>query len=280
MRNVNVKIIKRTVFELCRDANFNLRSDIYRALKKSFKAETNRKAKKIIGILLENAQIARREKRALCQDTGLVSAYLSIGQDVRLVGGDLKKAVTDGVEEAYKKHFLRKSVVGSPILRKNTNTNTPSLITTDIVKGNKVKVVIMPKGFGSENKSRLIMLNPTDGEKEIVSFVVDAVKKAGPDACPPYILGVGIGGAFDKVSSLAKQALLVPIDKPNKKKYLKALESKILKAVNKLNIGPMGLGGKTTCLGVKVLEHSTHIAGLPLAVNIGCHVTRSASKVL
>lgn len=280
MRKIHVNKIKDTVRDLCLDANFNLRGDILRAVKKALKKEKNDRARGVLQVLVENARIARREKRALCQDTGITTVYIHVGQEVRLIGGDLKKAVNEGVREAYVKGCLRKSVVKGALFRENTKTNTPSIIHTDIVKGDKIKVVVMPKGFGSENKSRLKMLNPTEGEKEIVAFVKSVIKEAGPDACPPYILGIGLGGAFDKVSLLAKEALILPIDKPNKVSHLKKLESKILKEINKLKIGPMGLGGNTTCLGVNILEHPTHIAGLPVAVNVGCHITRSASKVI
>ena len=280
MRKINVKKVKNTVAELCIEANIRLRSDIRQAIKKAIRKETSGRAKRALGILLENARIARREKRALCQDTGIACIYIKIGQDVRFTGGDLKKAVQRGVAEGYRKAYLRKSVVKSPILRINTRTNTPSVIYTDIVNGDKVKITVMPKGFGSENKSRLSMLKPTQGEKDIADFVVEAVREAGPDACPPYILGIGIGGTFDRVALLAKEALLLPVDKPNANRHLRSLEKAILERVNRLGIGPIGYGGRTTCLAVRVLEHPTHIAGLPVAVNIGCHITRSASKVI
>jgi len=280
MRKINVKKIENAVAELCVTANVHLRSDIRRAIKNALKKETNKRAKRILEILLQNAGIAESENRPLCQDTGIVSVYLELGQEARLTGGDLKEAVQRGVMKGYEKGLLRKSIVKSPLLRINTGANTPSVIYIDIVKGNNVKITAMPKGFGSENKSELRMLNPTDGEKEIVSFVLEAVKKAGPSACPPYILGIGLGGTFDKAASLAKQALILPLGRPNSKKYLRRLENTILKSVNALGIGVMGLGGKTTCLGVKILEYPTHIAGLPVAVNIGCHVTRSASRVI
>lgn len=280
MRRINVNKIKDAVSELCIEANINLRDDIRRAIKNALKKETRKRAKRILEILLQNARIAKRECRALCQDTGMVSVYIEIGQEAKLVGGSLRDAIDKGVREGYEKGFLRKSVVKSPLLRVNTTTNTPSLVYTDIVKGNKLKVTVMPKGFGSENKSKVKMLNPTQSEKDIISFVLQVVRDAGPDACPPYILGIGIGGTFDKASALAKEALCLPIDMSNPKKHLKKLESAILKEVNRLGIGPMGLGGKTTCLGVNILEYPTHIAGFPVAVNVGCHITRSASRVI
>ena len=280
MRKVNVNKIKRAVAELCITANTRLRSDVRRAIERARKKETHKATKRIFGILLENARIAEKENRAICQDTGLVSVYVRIGQGIRLVGGSLQDAINKGVKDGYAKGNLRKSVVKSPLLRTNTSTNAPSVIYTKIVNGEKLAITVMPKGFGSENKSKIKMLNPTEGEKEIISFVKEVVEEAGPDACPPYILGVGLGGTFDKASSLSKQALAVSIDKPNRKKYLRTLEEAILKEVNKLKIGPMGFGTKTTCLGVNILEYPTHIAGLPVAVNVSCHVTRSASKVI
>ncbi len=280
MKKINVSKISSIVSELCIKANFRQRRDVQRALKAALKKETKNAAKSVLRILLENANIARLERRALCQDTGIVSVYVEIGQDVRLVGGSLQRAINDGVKHAYKEEFLRKSVVKSPLFRTNTHTNIPAVIHTEIVRGNKFKVSVMPKGFGSENKSKIKMLNPTAGEAEIVSFVCDVVRSAGPDGCPPYILGIGIGGTFDKSAILAKKALLLSVNKSNPIKYLRKLEQNILREVNTLEIGPMGLGGKTTCLGVNILEYPTHIAGLPVAVNVGCHVTRSASRVV
>ena len=280
MRKINVKKIKDTVSRLCIESNVKLREDIKCAIKTALLKETNKIAKGILKILLQNAKIAETEHRALCQDTGIVSTYVRIGQGITLVGGTLESAINKGVREGYEKAFLRKSVVRSPLSRINTSTNTPSLIYTDIIKGDKLKITVMPKGFGSENKSKIKMLNPTDGEKEIISFVLEVLKEAGPDACPPYILGIGLGGTFDKASFLAKEALLLPIDKPNPKKHLRKLENTILEKANKLGIGPMGLGGKTTCLGVNIQEYPTHIAGLPVAVNVGCHITRSSSAVI
>ena len=280
MRKINVNKIQKAVTQLCIEASTKLRPDIHRALKQALRKEAHKVTKRVFEVLLENAKIAREESRAICQDTGLVCVYVKIGQAVNLVGGNLKNAINRGVGEAYKKGFLRKSVVKSPLTRENTGTNTPAVIYTDIVDGRSVELTVMPKGFGGENKSRLRMLNPTDGEKEIVDFCEEVVKEAGPDACPPYILGIGIGGTFDKASILAKEALVLPIDKPSPKKHLRKLENAILNRVNKLKIGPMGYGARTTCLGVNALEYPTHIAGLPVAVNVGCHVTRSARRIL
>ncbi|MFH1380902.1 MAG: fumarate hydratase, partial [Candidatus Omnitrophota bacterium] len=218
MKKINVSKISSIVSELCIDANYNLRRDIKSALKTAVKKETQKSARNIIQILLKNAQIAGLESRALCQDTGIVSVYVELGQEVRLFGGDLENAVNEGVKRAYKEGFLRKSIVRSPMIRVNTCTNTPAVIHTEIVKGDRLKISVMPKGFGSENKSKIKMLNPTAGDKEIISFVLDVVKEAGPDGCPPYILGIGIGGTFDKAAFLAKKAFLMPINKNNPKK--------------------------------------------------------------
>lgn len=280
MRKINVNEIRKAVAELCVEANVNLRSDIRRAMEKALRKETANLAKGILGTLLKNAEIAKAESRPLCQDTGIVSIYFEMGQGVQLTGGSLQKAINRGAEEGYRKGRLRKSIVKSPLVRINTATGAPVILYTDILTGNDLKITVAPKGFGSENKSAIKMLKPTEGEKEITDFVLDVVKKAGPDACPPYILGIGLGGTFDKAPALAKRALTLPIDKANPKKYLRKLEGAILKKANRLGIGAMGLGGKTTCLAVRILEHPTHIAGLPVAVNVGCHATRSASRVI
>ncbi|MBN1353223.1 MAG: fumarate hydratase [Candidatus Omnitrophica bacterium] len=280
MRKIDVTKVSDAISRLCIKANLNLRSDIERALRRALKKEVKPLAKRILRVLLENAKIAERDRRPLCQDTGIVSVYLRVGQNIQFVGGELKKAVERGVRKGYEKGILRKSVVKSPLIRINTSTNTPPVIYTDIVRGDRLKITVVPKGFGSENKSAIKMFGPTATEKDIASFIVDVVKKAGPDACPPYILGIGIGGTFDKAASLAKKALLVPLDRHNIKKHLRNLEKIILKEANALGIGPLGLGGKTTCLGANILEYPTHIAGLPVAVNVGCHITRNASCIV
>lgn len=280
MRNINVNEITEAVRELCLKANTELRPDIRKALTRAMDKETNSRAKGILRVLLNNADVAKSERRAICQDTGFVSLYIELGQDVRLVGGDLEKAVQKGVEDGYNEYYLRKSVVKSPLIRTNTKTNTPAAVETRIVPGERIKLTVVPKGFGSENKNRIKMLNPTNGVKEIISFVLEAVKDAGADACPPYILGIGLGGTFDKAASLSKRALTIPLTKQNPRVYLRSLEKKVLDSVNRTGIGPMGLGGRTTCLGVRVMEYPTHIAGLPVAVSVGCHATRSASKTI
>jgi len=280
MRKINVSIIKEAVAELCLKANFELRKDVLRALKTGLAKEKNIRAKNIIKSIIENAELAKKERIAICQDTGMVIVHIEIGQNVLLVGGDLNEAINEGVAEAYKKGYLRKSVVSDAIVRENTNTNTPAMIYTDIVEGDKIKLAVSPKGFGSENKSMIKMFKPTDPFENIKEFILDVVRKAGPDACPPMILGVGLGGTFEKCAYLAKKALLRPIDKRNPKKHIAKLERELMREINYLGMGPMGLGGNTTVLGVNILEASTHIAGLPVAVNVSCHATRSAGKII
>ncbi len=279
MRKINADRIKNIVSELCISANTVLRKDIEKALKSGLKKETKRLAKHILKVLLDNARIAKREQLAICQDTGIVIVHIQLGQAVRIIGGDLEKAVNEGVEEGYKRGCFRRSIISDPVLRGNAK-HGPAIIYIDIVKGNKVKITVSPKGFGSENKSKIKMLNPTDGVEEIKNLVLDTVKVAGPDACPPFIIGIGIGGSFEKAAILAKKALLEPIDRKNAKPHLKKLEDEISRAINRLNIGPMGLGGKTTCLGVNIMDAPTHIAGLPVAVNVGCHATRSKTVLI
>ncbi|MDO8536324.1 MAG: fumarate hydratase [Candidatus Omnitrophota bacterium] len=280
MREIDVGKIREAVAELCLKANFELRKDVLKALKGALGKETGPMARSLLKSLIENAMLAKKKRIAICQDTGFVSVYIELGSSVMLTGGDLTRSVNDGIEDAYKKGYLRKSVVNSPIIRKNTNTNTPSVIHIDVVEGERIKIVVSPKGFGSENKSAIKMFRPTASWDQVKDFILDVLKKAGPDACPPYILGVGIGGTFDHAAYLAKKALLRPIDKKNPKRYLSVLEKEIFKSANALKIGPMGLGGKTTVLGVNIEEFPTHIAGLPVAVSVSCHATRSAEKIL
>lgn len=280
MRKINAEEIQKTVAKLAVEANLFLRKDILRALKKAHSREKSARAKRILGMLIENAAIASSGKVPLCQDTGMATVFLEIGQSAAIVGGDLDKAINKGIAEGYKKGFLRKSVVSDPLSRVNTKDNTPAVIHTSIAPGSKIKVVVAPKGFGSENRSVTNMFKPTDGADKIGRFVLEAVKKAGPDACPPYIIGIGIGGTLDKACILAKEALLRPIDKRSPKRHIARLESALLKKINGLNIGPMGLGGTTTCLGLNIETYPTHIAGLPVCVSISCHATRSATKTL
>jgi fumarate hydratase subunit alpha len=279
MREIEARKIREVVTELCLKANFELRPDILRALKSTLKKETNSRARNILKAIIENARLAKKKRIAICQDTGLVSIYLEIGRDI-VIKGDLEEALYKGVEDAYRKGYLRKSIVNDPLTRKNTNTNTPCIVNINIVTGDNLKITVSPKGFGSENKSAIKMLKPTASEKEIIDFVLDVVKNAGPDACPPLILGVGIGGTFDYAAVLSKKALLKPLETKSAKKHFRMLQKDILKAVNSLGIGPMGLGGKTTVLAVNIEEFPTHIAGLPIAVSVSCHATRSAERTI
>jgi len=280
MREINVQKVREAVTELCLKANYELRKDVLKALKASLKKEKSARAANMLKAIIENAKVAKKKRIAICQDTGFVSVYVELGSSVVLSGGDLTDAINKGVEEAYKRGYLRKSVVSSPFIRKNTLTNTPVLIHVDLVGGDRIKVVVSPKGFGSENKSSIKMFKPTASWEQVKEYILDVVKKAGPDACPPVILGVGIGGTFDHAAYMAKKALLRPMGGKNPKRYLNALEKELLRSVNALNVGPMGMGGKTTALGVNIEEFPTHIAGLPVAVSVSCHATRSAEKTL
>jgi len=279
MRKINVKEIEEGVFNATLKANFLLRKDVLDAFKKAIKNETKAAARNMLKILIKNAKIAKKEKLAICQDSGMAVVFCEIGSETH-VSGDINKAINRGIKRAYKLGFLRKSVVADPLTRKNTNTNTPAIIHYDIIPGNKIKISIMPKGFGSENSSFMQMFNPTASQEEITEFVVNKAKEVAVNACPPVILGIGIGGTLDKAAFLGKKALLGHINKNNPKKHIAKLEKEILKNLNKTNIGPMALGGKTTCVGVKILTYPTHIAGLPVCVNVSCHALRSASLVL
>jgi fumarate hydratase subunit alpha len=280
MRELDVSRIKDAVTELCLKANFDLRRDVLGAIKHAFKGEKNERAKGILRSILENARLAKGKRLAICQDTGMVCVFLEIGQEVNLVGQDLREAIHEGVREAYRRGYLRKSVVGDPLVRKNTMDNTPCVLHIDIVKGDRVKIIVSPKGFGCENKSAIRMFNPTSELGAIKDFVVDVVRRAGPDACPPFVLGIGIGGTFEESALLAKRALNRPMDRRNPKRHYAKLERELLADINSLKIGPMGLGGSTTALGVNIVDAPTHIAGLPVAVSLSCHATRAAEKVL
>ncbi len=280
MREIDVAKIKDTVAELCQKANFELRRDILKALKGAFRKEKYPRARNILKAIIENAKLAKKKRLAICQDTGMAAVFLEIGQDVFLTGGDLREAVDAGVEEGYRRGYLRKSVVSDPLTRINTRTNAPSLLMIDIVKGDRIKVIVSPKGFGSENKSMIKMFKPTASLGEIKEFVLGVVERAGADACPPLVIGIGMGGSFDTAANLAKKAILRPIDKRNPKRHIARLERELFKEINSLGIGPMGLGGRTTVLGVNISEYPTHIAGLPVAVNVSCHATRSAEMVI
>lgn len=273
MRKIKAEKIAKAVTELVRQSSFFLRGDVLSALRRSYSSEKNPRAKKMLKAILDNASSARRKKLAICQDTGLPVVFMQIGQGVA-VTGDLRSAINKGVKDGYKKYYLRDSIVIDPLERGKPGFSS-CVLHTDIVKGDKIKLTLLPKGFGCENKSQTKMFNPTVGLEEIKKFIVNAVKSSGPDACPPYVVGVGIGGSADYAGFLAKVALLKDINAKRSK-----LERDLEKEIGKLRIGPMGLGGKATCLAIKIESHPTHIAGLPVAVNISCHALRSASATL
>lgn len=273
--------IKDKVKELFLKANYHTNQDLMKLLQQAQKKETSPIGKYVLNMIIENNKIASREEVPICQDTGLAVVFIELGQEVHLVGGDFVEAINRGVREAYQEGYLRKSVVDDPVFeRKNTKTNTPAIIYTDIVPGDKIKFLVMPKGFGSENMSTVAMLKPADGEKGIIDFVVETVKKAGPNPCPPTIIGVGIGGTIDKAMVIAKKAIIRKIGQPNKNSKYASLEKEILTKINNLGIGPAGLGGNITSLAVHIDYLPTHLAGIPVAVNVCCHAARHAGGIL
>lgn len=280
MKTIDVSIVIQTVEKLCIDSNYYLNNDIYKGLENGLCIEESDIGKGIIGQIITNADIARNQKMAICQDTGMAVVFVDIGQKVHITGGSLTDAINEGVRRGYKSGFLRKSVVRDPIERINTGDNTPAIIHYNIEEGDKLKITVAPKGFGSENMSALKMLKPSDGIEGVKKFILDTVDHAGPNPCPPIIVGVGIGGTMEKAAILAKKALLRPVDVRSSIEYVKNLESEMLDGINKLGIGPAGLGGRITALGVNIEVYPTHIAGLPVAVNISCHATRHAEAVL
>ncbi len=279
MRTINSKLIAETVKELCIKANLELRKDILSALRRAREKETSSKARGVLDIIIYNALLARKKRLPICQDTGMVVAYVAIGQEVR-IKGVFRKAVERGVAEAYRCSYFRNSIVMDPLRRKNTKNNLPSIIYTCIVPGKRLNIRISVKGFGCENISRTRMFRPTDSASLIEDFVVEAVKDSGSRACPPVYIGVGMGGTIDKATLLSKEAVFRSVAGCSRKRHIAKLEKSILAKVNSLKIGPMGVGGRTTALGVSVLSYPTHIAGLPVAVNISCHATRDARKVI
>jgi fumarate hydratase subunit alpha len=280
MREINVSEIIKTVKKLCVDTNIILPKDVREALKKAYNNEESIFGKEVLNQIIENACIAEKEKIPMCQDTGLTAVFLEIGQDVHIVGGNIIHSINQGVREGYTESYLRKSIVSDPIERKNTGDNTPSMIHTEIVPGDKIKITIMPKGGGSENMSAVTMLPPSAGIKGIKKFVIDTVKRAGSNPCPPIIAGIGIGGSFDMVTYLAKKALLRDLNSHHPSKIYADLEKELLGKINNLGIGPQGLGGRITCMAVLIENYPCHIASIPVAVNIQCHVCRRQSVIL
>ena len=274
IRTVNTEDIVKNIKEMCIEANHYLSKDMDKALKDATASEKSELGKKILNQLQENLKIADEEMIPICQDTGMAVIFLEVGQDVHFEGMAIEDAVNEGVRQGYTEGYLRKSVVGDPIIRENTKDNTPAVIHYSIVPGNKVKITLAPKGFGSENMSRVFMLKPADGIEGAKNAILTAVKDAGPNACPPMVVGVGIGGTFEKCAILAKKALTRPVGEHSAIPYVKELEEEMLEKINRLGIGPGGLGGTTTALAVNVNTYATHIAGLPVAVNICCHVNR------
>lgn len=279
MREINSALITEAVKKLCIEANCHLSCDIKNCIKVSYEKEDWPQAKEILERIIENFEISDRRDQPVCQDTGVACVFLSIGQDVHITG-DVLEAVNEGVRLGYGEGYLRKSVVRDPLNRVNTGDNTPAMIYYDIVPGDKVEITVAPKGFGSENMSKIAMLRPSDGVDGVIDFVCKTVEEAGPNPCPPIVVGVGIGGTFDKAAYLAKKALLRPVDVSNEDPYYAELEAKLLEKINSLGIGPQGFGGRTTALAVNIEKFPTHIAGLPVAVNINCHVTRHKTEVI
>ncbi|MCD8300015.1 MAG: fumarate hydratase [Clostridiales bacterium] len=280
LREVNVELLTDNIREMCIEANHFLTPDMKQVLNEAAENESSLLGKQILGQLQENLRIAGEEMIPICQDTGMAVIFMEIGQDVHFVGGDFTAAINEGVRRGYEEGYLRKSVVSDPIIRKNSGDNTPAIIHTTIVPGDKVKITVAPKGFGSENKSRIFMLTPADGIEGVKEAIITAVKDAGPNVCPPVVLGVGIGGTFEKCALLAKQALTRSLDERSEIPWVRDLEDEMLERVNKLGIGPAGLGGSTTALAVNINTYATHIAGLPVAVNICCHVNRHRVRVI
>lgn len=280
MREINVQQITDVVERLCIEANTHLPGDVKGALCQCRAAEDWDIAKGVLDKIITNYEIADAENVPICQDTGMACVFLEIGQDVHLVGGNLAEAVDEGVRRGYTNGYLRKSVVADPVRRGNTGDNTPAMLYTEIVPGEQIKVTVGPKGFGSENMSQIRMFKPSAGLQGIKDFILEAVETAGPNPCPPMVVGVGIGGTFDKAALLAKKALMRPVDSSNPDPFYADLEKEMLEKINQLGIGPQGFGGKTTAIGLNIETLPTHIAGMPCAININCHVTRHKTEVI
>lgn len=280
MRVINSEEITKTVRRMCISANCHLNPDIRNAIEKGIETEKSEVSKGVLKKLLLNADIADRKEVPICQDTGMAVFFVEIGKEVFVEGDTITDAINKGVSEGYTDGYLRKSVVGDPLERVNTKDNTPAVIYYDYTDGDKIRITFAPKGFGSENKGGVKMLNPSDGVDGVIDFVIETVRKAGANPCPPMVIGVGIGGTMDKAAVLSKKALTRDITERNKKPYYEELEKTLLEKVNMLGIGPQGMGGTTTALAVNIEEYPTHIAGLPVAVNINCHATRHAVEVI
>lgn len=280
MRTIQVEEVTKQIKEMCIEVNYFLPPDMEQAIEDAKDVEETEIGRHILGKLCENMKVAGEDMIPICQDTGMAVVFMEIGQEVHFAGGYLEDAINEGVRQGYQEGYLRKSVVGDPLLRENTKDNTPAVIHYQIIPGDEVKVTIAPKGFGSENMSRVFMLKPADGMEGVKQAVLAAVKEAGPNACPPMVIGVGIGGTFEKCAILAKQALTRPVQEFSEIPYIKKMEKELLEEINKTGIGPGGLGGTTTALTVHINTYPTHIAGLPVAVNICCHVNRHIKRIL
>jgi len=280
LREISVDLIVEQIRGLCIRANERLPEDVAGCIRSSYAGEPWAPAKETLGLLVENMEIAEGERVPICQDTGMTCVLIELGQDVHVVDGDLYEAVNEGVRRGYADGFLRKSIVGDPLRRVNTKDNTPAMIHVDVVPGDKLTITVAPKGGGSENMGRLAMLTPSAGREGVVNFIVETVALAGPNPCPPIVVGVGIGGSFDLVAGLAKKAVLRPLDQPHPDEYYRELEAELLERINALGIGPQGFGGKCTALAVNIEAYPTHIASLPVAVNLNCHVARRATVTL
>lgn len=278
MREINTKELTKNIKEMCIEANLTLSEDVQKKILNAHKQEENEIGKIILNQLKQNMDIAKEEQIPICQDTGMAVIFIEIGQEVQLTGDYYEDAINEGVRQGYQEGYLRKSVVADPLLRENTKDNTPAIIHTRIVPGNKIKITVAPKGFGSENMSRVYMLKPADGEEGVKDAVLETVRLAGPNACPPIVVGVGIGGTFEYCTYLAKKALTRNLNESSHLPHIKEMEEELLKKINELKIGPGGLGGTTTALGVNIETFPTHIAGLPVAINICCHVNRHVSR--
>jgi len=280
MRNIEVSEITKNIKEMCIEANHFLSDDMKCALDTANRNEKSALGKQVLDQLKENLAIAGQDMIPICQDTGMAVIFMEIGQEVHFEGGSLEDAINEGVRQGYVEGYLRKSVVADPLIRENTKDNTPAVIYYEMVPGDQVKITVAPKGFGSENMSRVFMLKPADGEEGVKNAILTAVKDAGPNACPPMVVGVGIGGTFEKCAMMAKKALTRPVNERSSIPYVKEMEEELLEKINKTGIGPGGLGGSTTALAVNINTYPTHIAGLPVAINICCHVNRHAIRTL
>ncbi len=280
MRVIHTDTIISNIKEMCIEANYNLSKDMESAIINSPEKEESPIGKQILGQLKENINIAREELIPICQDTGMAIIFMKIGQDVHIDGVNLEDAINEGIRQGYAEGYLRKSVVSDPLIRENTKDNTPGIIHYEIVSGENIEITVAPKGFGSENMSRVYMLKPADGIEGVKASVLETVKLAGPNACPPMVVGVGVGGSFEKCTLLAKKALTRNLEQRSTIPYVKKLEEELLESINKLGIGPAGLGGRITALGVNIETYPTHIAGLPVAINICCHVNRHSHRIL